>query len=80
MRDLQPYIDQWDCQLPEPFRGTSANAGIVFRGLNPSYGGPKWVPPLGTKLEESDTFYRHRYDGDASKWGCSIDATNNSAN
>jgi hypothetical protein len=67
-RSLQLEVEQADWQLPEPFNGDSANAGIVFLGLNPSYGGPEWVPPLGTQFDEWDTFYRHRFDGDPSKW------------
>jgi hypothetical protein len=67
-RSLQPCTHQADWQLPEPFNGKSANAGIVFLGLNPSYGGTEWVPPIGTDFEEWDTFYRRRFGGDSSKW------------
>ncbi len=34
---LQHGVDDRAWQLPEPFNGTSAAAGIVFLGLNPSY-------------------------------------------
>jgi hypothetical protein len=67
-RSLQPEVDQAGWQLPEPFNGDSANAGVVFLGLNPSYGGPEWVPPLGTEFKEWDAFYRRRFDGDPSNW------------
>src|SRR5438445_13114673 len=56
--------ERW--QLPEPFNGWSANAGLVFMALNPSYDPSEDVPRLGASFEEWDRYYRGRFD--ASSW------------
>lgn len=53
--------DQW--QLPEPFNGRSCNSGLVFLGLNPSFGANEDVPRIGSSFEDWDRFYRARFDG-----------------
>ena len=67
-RELQHGVPDESWQLPEPFNGASARAGIVFLGLNPSYSAAEAVPRLGTSFNDWDHFYRHRLDGDPSKW------------
>jgi len=67
-RTLQRDVPDAEWQLPEPFNGASATAGIVFMGLNPSYDPGEPVPRIGTSFEDWDTFYRHRLDGEPSLW------------
>src|SRR5918911_117325 len=67
-RTLQPEVPDAEWQLPEPFNGASADAGIVFLGLNPSYDPREPVPRIGTPFEAWDAFYRHRLDGDPASW------------
>jgi hypothetical protein len=58
--------DRW--QLPEPFNGRSADAGIVFLGLNPSYDPGEPVPTVGSSFEEWDGYYRARFDRPSREW------------
>jgi hypothetical protein len=67
-RSLQPEVPDADWQLPEPFNGTSANAGIVFLGLNPSYDPHEAVPRIGAQFGEWDHFYRNRFETTVDHW------------
>jgi len=67
-RTLQRKVPDAAWQLPEPFNGAAAAAGIVFLGLNPSYNPDEDVPTIVTPFEEWDAFYRHRLDGDPARW------------
>lgn len=58
--------DRW--QLPEPFNGRSADAGIVFLGLNPSYDPREPVPTIGSSFGEWDGYYRARFDSPVPGW------------
>ena len=65
---LQHGVADENWQLPEPFNGASATAGIVFVGLNPSYNPCERVPRIGASFEEWDSFYRYRFDSDPAQW------------
>ena len=67
-RQLQVEVPDDAWQLPEPFNGRSAKAGIVFLGLNPSYDPREGVPTIRSPFEEWDAFYRARFDADVSRW------------
>ncbi len=67
-KNLQPDVPMNRWQLPEPFNGHAANAGIVFLGLNPSYGPLEAVPRIGSSFEDWDTFYRRRFDSAPEMW------------
>jgi hypothetical protein len=64
---LQEGIPRAQWQLPEPFNGWSANAGLALLALNPSYDPTEDVPRIGTGFQEWDRYYRRRFD--ASSWG-----------
>ncbi len=67
-RSLQTGVADSDWQLPEPFNGRSARAGLVFLGLNPSYDPSEPVPRVNATFDEWDAFYRRRFDGPKSIW------------
>lgn len=67
-RSLQPEIPDEAWQLPEPFNGHSANAGIVFLGLNPSYDPGEDVPRIGCAFDAWDRYYRARLDSPSQTW------------
>src|SRR5438270_12220715 len=46
----------WIWQLPIPFMGRGASAGIVFLGVNPSYGPPEDDPRWGCDFETFDRY------------------------
>jgi hypothetical protein len=54
--------------MPEPFNGRSADAGIVFLGLNPSYDPREPVPTIGSSFVEWDGYYRARFDSPLAEW------------
>ena len=59
--DLQPEagpLDNQEWMLPIPFLGASANQGLVFVGLNPSYLKSDSDPRLGNSFEEWDRWAR----------------------
>src|SRR5215472_17410886 len=57
----------WVWQLPIPFMGRRAGQGIVFLGLNPSYG-PGDDPRWGCDFETFDRYWREWFDSDARVW------------
>jgi hypothetical protein len=67
-RRLQDGVpdDRW--QMPEPFNGRTADAGIVFLGLNPSYDPREAVPTIGSSFEEWDCSHRARFDSAEPGW------------
>jgi hypothetical protein len=67
-RRLQDGVpdDRW--QMPEPFNGRTADAGIVFLGLNPSYDPREAVPTIGSSFAEWDGYYRARFDSREPRW------------
>jgi hypothetical protein len=67
-RHLQAGVpdDRW--QLPKPFNGRFADAGIVFLGLNPSYDPREPVPTIGSSFVEWDSCYRARFDPPTPSW------------
>ena len=67
-RSLQTGVTDSEWQLPEPFNGRSARAGLVFLGLNPSYDPSEPVPRVNATFDEWDAFYRRRFDGPKSIW------------
>jgi hypothetical protein len=67
-RSLQPGVPDEDWQLPEPFNGAAARAGIVFLGLNPSYDPNEAVPRIGAQFDEWDRFYRTRFETAVDRW------------
>lgn len=67
-RQLQPGVPDAEWELPEPFNGHSAKAGIVFLGLNPSYDPAEAVPRIGCSFEEWDVYYRARFDTAPTTW------------
>jgi hypothetical protein len=67
-RHLQTGVPDYAWQLPEPFNGHSANAGLVFLGLNPSYDPVESVPRLSANFEEWDSYYRGRFDSPSQTW------------
>jgi hypothetical protein len=67
-RNLQIGVADNEWQLPEPFNGRSAQAGIVFLGLNPSYDPKESVPRVRATFAEWDGFYRGRFEGPTARW------------
>ncbi len=67
-RSLQTGVTDSEWQLPEPFNGNAARAGLVFLGLNPSYDPNEPVPRVNATFDEWDAFYRRRFDGPKSIW------------
>lgn len=67
-RHLQVGVEDDRWQLPEPFNGRSANEGIVFLGLNPSYDPSEPVPTIGSSFDEWDDYYRARFDSPETTW------------
>jgi len=67
-RWLQAGVSDDSWQLPEPFNGHSANSGIVFLGLNPSYDPSEDVPTIRSSFEQWDGYYRARFDREISHW------------
>jgi hypothetical protein len=67
-RHLQVGVEDDRWQLPEPFNGHSADAGIVFLGLNPSYDPREPVPTIASSIEEWDGYHRARFDRPAHEW------------
>jgi len=66
--ELQREVpDGWVWQLPIPFMGRRAGRGIVFLGLNPSYG-PGDDPRLGCDFETYDHYWRSWFDAHAGSW------------
>jgi hypothetical protein len=57
-------IPTWRWQLPVPFMGRTASAGIAFLGCNPNYGyeGDEPDPRIGCDFEEYDAFWRRYFD------------------
>lgn len=55
-------IERW--QLPVPFMGRQAAAGVVFLGCNPSYDyeGNEDDPRIGCEFPEYDTFWRRYFE------------------
>ena len=67
-RWLQTGVPDADWQLPEPFNGRSANAGVIFLGLNPSYDPNEGVPRIASTFAEWDMYYRARFDSPSEGW------------
>ena len=67
-RALQPGVPDEEWQLPEPFNGRSAQAGMVFLGLNPSYDPGEAVPRIRASFDEWNEYYRCRFDGPSKGW------------
>jgi hypothetical protein len=67
-RRLQDGVpdDRW--QMPEPFNGRTADAGIVFLGLNPSYDPREAVPTIGSSFEEWDGYHCARFNSAEPGW------------
>jgi hypothetical protein len=67
-RNLQAGVpdDRW--QLPEPFDGRTANAGLVFLGHNPSYNPQEAVPTIATDYEDWRSFCEARFDASEKQW------------
>ena len=67
-RNLQHGVpdDRW--QLPEPFDGRTANAGLVFLGHNPNYDPREDVPTITTDYEQWRSFCEARFDAPEDQW------------
>ena len=67
-RNLQHGVpdDRW--QLPEPFDGRTASAGLVFLGHNPSYNPQEAVPTIATDYEDWLSFCEARFDAPEDQW------------
>jgi hypothetical protein len=69
--DLQPAagpLDNQEWMLPIPFLGASANQGLVFLGLNPSYLKSDSDPRLGSSFEEWDRWARTYFQTTPRPW------------
>lgn len=69
--DLQPEagpLDNQEWMLPIPFLGTSANQGLVFLGLNPSYLKSDSDPRISNSFEEWDRWARDYFQTPARPW------------
>ena len=69
--DLQPEagpLDNQEWMLPIPFLGASANQGLVFLGLNPSYLKSDSDPRLDSSFEEWDRWARDYFQTPARPW------------
>jgi hypothetical protein len=69
--DLQPVagpLDDQEWVLPIPFLGTSANQGLVFLGLNPSYSKADPDPRLGSSYEDWDRWARDYFQTTPRPW------------
>ena len=69
--DLQPQaglLDNQEWMLPIPFLGASANQGLVFLGLNPSYLKSDSDPRLGSSFEEWDRWARDYFQTTPRPW------------
>ena len=67
-RKLQHGVPDEQWQLPEPFDGRTANAGLVFLGHNPSYNPREDVPTIATDYEQWRSFCEARFDAPEDQW------------
>jgi hypothetical protein len=67
-RDLQHGVPDERWQLPEPFDGRTANAGLVFLGHNPNYDPQEDVPTIATDYEQWLPFCQARFDVPEDQW------------
>jgi hypothetical protein len=67
-RKLQHGVPDEKWQLPEPYDGRTANAGLVFLGHNPSYDPDEDVPTIATGYEEWRSFFQARFDVPEERW------------
>jgi hypothetical protein len=67
-RNLQHGVPDNRWQLPVPFIGRTANAGLVFLGQNPSYDPHEDVPTIATDYEQWRSFYEASFDGPKRQW------------
>jgi uracil-DNA glycosylase len=66
-RRLQHGVPDERWQLPVPFIGRTANAGLVFLGQNPNYDSHD-VPTIATDYEQWRSFYEASFDVPQEQW------------
>jgi hypothetical protein len=66
-RNLQHGVPDERWQLPVPFIGRTANAGLVFLGQNPNYDSHD-VPTIATDYEQWRSFYEASFDVPKEQW------------
>jgi uracil-DNA glycosylase len=66
-RNLQHGVPDERWQLPVPFIGRTASAGLVFLGQNPNYDSHE-VPTIATDYEQWRSFYQASFDVPEKQW------------
>jgi hypothetical protein len=67
-RSFQHDVPDERWQMPEPFDGRTANAGLVFLGHNPSYDPHEDAPTIATDYEHWRSFCEARFDAPEKRW------------
>jgi hypothetical protein len=67
-RSFQHDVPDERWQMPEPFDGRTANAGLVFLGHNPNYDPHEDVPTIATDYEHWRSFCEARFDAPKKRW------------